>query len=635
MRDVYILDKNLQSIGIIDGYKSLIWANRYGKLGDCELYVTVTAENLQLVTDGTYMIRPDDDMVCEIVKIEITTDAEEGNFLIVHGRDIKALLDQRIIWTTQTCNGRMETFVRDQVSAALIDPANTDRRVLKANGGALLALDADSGIPDIVSEQVSYKNLGEKVREYCETYQTGYRIRENAAGTMLLFGMYKGTDRSGTVVFSDKFENLASTKYAEDVSSLGNVALIGGQGEGSDRVMDVFGQASGTARHERFVDADDISTEITYAELKATYPLVADGGYGSIYTTGGKSYYRMSQLDVQVMSPQHLEELRTEYPGGTEITIDGQLYYRLTTIIIADLPNSSPADDATVTIRSIIYHVYLLNRGAENLAQYGKKITFDGSVVPDVTFKYKEDYFLGDIVTVENVYGISAKARITEVVEVLDDQGYSMEPTFEWLDVDTGEDTVQTILTAENRRLLTQGGQAILTESSASAEDGVKISELPEIADPAGYDIPAATSGSTGRIPYETLVEKIAEDVNAVQPYHVGDTFRTGEVVLVGRSYSNRTKMILVIPLPRPIGEDVSGIELSSGAKITIRQANGTAIVTTVDFSSNFTLVIMPGAGDTALSLSISRTSGTIGSTNGELLHAFFSPVADVTFTFT
>ena len=37
MRDVYILDKNLQSIGIIDGYKSLIWANRYGKLGDCEL----------------------------------------------------------------------------------------------------------------------------------------------------------------------------------------------------------------------------------------------------------------------------------------------------------------------------------------------------------------------------------------------------------------------------------------------------------------------------------------------------------------------------------------------------------------------------------------------------------------------
>ena len=198
--------------------------------------------------------------------------------------------------------------------------------------------------------------------------------------------------------------------------------------------------------------------------------------------------------------------------------------------------------------------------------------------------------------------------------------------------MDTGEDTVQTILTAENRRLLTQGGQALLTESSAAAEDGVKISELPEVLDPTGYDIPAATSGATGRIPYGTLVEKIAEDVNA---YHVGDTFRTGEIVLVGKSYSNRTKMVLTIPLPRPIGSDVSGISISSGANITIRQADGTSVASDSPFDANFTLGIMEGHGDTALTLTIGKRSGTMGTTNGELLHAFFRPVDEVVFTFT
>lgn len=632
MRDVIVLDGNLEPVGLVDGYKSLIWANRYGKIGDCELYLTATVENLELLTSGTYLVRPDDDMVCEIVKIEITTDAEDGNFLIITGRDMKALLDQRIIWNTATCNGRMETFVRDQVTAALINPTITDRRALKANGGALLALDVDGGIPDIVSEQVSYKNLGEKVREYCETYQTGYRVRENAAGTGLLFGMYKGTDRSETVIFSDAFENLASTKYTEDTSSLGNVALIGGQGEGADRVMNIYGQASGTARHERFVDADDISKEITYLELRATYPLVSEGGYGSIYTTGGKSYYRMSQLDVQIMSPQHLEQLRSSYPGGTEITIDGQSYYRLTTIIIADIPSASPADDATVTIRDIIYQVYLLNRGAENLAQYGKKITFDGAVVPDVTFKYKEDYFLGDIVTVENIYGISAKARITEIVEVLDDKGYSMEPTFEWLDVDTGgEDAVQTILTAENRRLLTQAGKAILTETSAATTEGVKISELPEISDPTDYSIPAASESTTGRIPYGDLVSKIAEDVNAVQPFHVGDTVELGSNCSIwAATYDARASMNVNVRLDRPVGSDVTGITFASGTTISIRSVSGTSILSTTDIDSAFTYSL-GYHGPTGLVIRMTRRSGTIGTTNTETIKVVMTGA----FTFT
>ena len=39
MIDVFVLDGDLKIIGIIDAYKSLIWAKRYRETGDCELYI--------------------------------------------------------------------------------------------------------------------------------------------------------------------------------------------------------------------------------------------------------------------------------------------------------------------------------------------------------------------------------------------------------------------------------------------------------------------------------------------------------------------------------------------------------------------------------------------------------------------
>ena len=54
-------------------------------------------------------------------------------------------------------------------------------------------------------------------------------------------------------------------------------------------------------------------------------------------------------------------------------------------------------------------------------------------VIPNVNFIYKTDYNLGDIVTIRNEYGFSVPARIVEVVEAFDENGYSIEPKFEYL----------------------------------------------------------------------------------------------------------------------------------------------------------------------------------------------------------
>ena len=66
MIELYVLNRNLERIDIIDSYTSLIWANRYDDIGDCELYVEANEKYFELLKPGNYLIRDDDDMVCRI-----------------------------------------------------------------------------------------------------------------------------------------------------------------------------------------------------------------------------------------------------------------------------------------------------------------------------------------------------------------------------------------------------------------------------------------------------------------------------------------------------------------------------------------------------------------------------------------
>ena len=431
MGDIYVLDGNLSLIYIIDTYKSCIWANRYYAVGDCEVYLPARPELMGILVKGNYLMRTDDDMVCRIKRIELDTDAENGDYLIVTGKDIKDLCDQRIVWTTMTCNGNLESFIRNLVNKSLINPSIPARKVLKPDATPLLSLGASAGFTDVLSEQVSYKGVGEKIREYCQKYGWGYKVI--LSGASLQWILYKGTDRTGSVFFSDDYENLITTSYVDDVQNMGNVSLVGGEGEGSARSMSTSGYAESTDRYEIFVDAKDITHIVSWLGLTTTYPLESAGGQGYIVTSGDKYYYNLRSLDIQIVDTDQLTKLQAQYPSGTVVTVDGVEYYRITNVTVADLPSQNPANADNVTLRDVIYNVYLLNRGYEKLAEHGETITFAGTVDPDVTFEYKKDYFLGDIVTVQNSYGITVPVRIVEIIEVNDDNGYSMQPKFEYM----------------------------------------------------------------------------------------------------------------------------------------------------------------------------------------------------------
>ena len=148
---------------------------------------------------------------------------------------------------------------------------------------------------------------------------------------------------------------------------------------------------------------------------------------------------------------------------------------------------------------------------------------------------------MGDLVTVENEYGISVKARITEVVEVYDDNGYSIEPKFEYLEEDEPTPSVVSgyILTENASKMLTENSRylvreeavipevAALNDSSTDTEN-IKISELPEIEllqD--GCCMPVVSNGETTKMYYSTLKQKLQEEMPQTQ-ISIGQTI-TGE----------------------------------------------------------------------------------------------------------
>ena len=390
--EIYVLDRLYNQVGIIDGFTSFIWAKRYTQFGDCELYISATRENIDLLKRGNFILRSDDnDMICRINNVELETNPETGDFLIVKGEDCRAILNQRIVWKQTNFKGQAGTFIGRLLDENIIEPTNRVRAIHNFNRRAW------SGFNDNLDIQTTYDPVGDKIIEVCQMFNYGSRvIWENDE---FVFELYKGTDRSygqdvnPYVVFSPNFENLISTRYTMDSTGYYSIALVGGAGEGSNRLSATaqIGDYVGIDRFELFVDANDVSNEMTYEDLIALYP------NGTITTESDKVYYSV---------------------GGVKIA----------TLDSASKPTQAVLETAP-------YNEMLAERGREKLAETGIVVTFDGEVEPNHSFQFGKDYFLGDIVTVMNEYGIEANARITEVVESFDETGHSIIPTFEYIEV--------------------------------------------------------------------------------------------------------------------------------------------------------------------------------------------------------
>ncbi len=247
-------------VGIVENPTSAIWTRRYQKPDDFELYFPATPEMLALISDGCYITRTDIAGVMIVEHIEITADAEEGNFLLISGRGAESLLDRRIVYEQTILSGRVDAAIHRLIKENAISPADQARRLP-------LAMDVPNVDSSTIKAQHTGTNLLEAVEEICTAYGLGFRaVADNSGEILPRIELFKGTDRSAgqnvnsPVTFSAEFENLLSSAYAMDTSAYKNVAIVAGEGEGKNRKRATVGDAEGIERREVYVDARDLST---------------------------------------------------------------------------------------------------------------------------------------------------------------------------------------------------------------------------------------------------------------------------------------------------------------------------------------------------------------------------------------
>ena len=271
--DLWIYDEDFTALGVVDDYNSLIWANRFRQCGDFEIYVSVTQDLIDLLQEGRLVIRGDDDMVGIIEKVETGTDEENGDYLIASGRDLRSILDRRIVWDQTAISGTVENIMRQLVTDAFISPEIPERKYER------LTLAPAHGFTERANVQYTGDNLLEVLKSLCASYSYGFKI--TAEDGMLVLDFYRGTDRSMTqaenprVTFSEEYDNLRATTYTLDKTNYKTVALVAGEGEGADRqrvTVERSTDREGLHRRETYVDARDVSSndgEFTTEELEA------------------------------------------------------------------------------------------------------------------------------------------------------------------------------------------------------------------------------------------------------------------------------------------------------------------------------------------------------------------------------
>lgn len=429
--NVNVLDKTLQRVGIVMQYTSLIWDKRYRELGDCELYLPATMEAINLLQKGFYLTRDDDDMVCIIRKIEITTDEEQGNMLIVTGKDVRCLLDQRVQQVPgKFTNAVAEAAIRQMVTWAVINAgADGDVNVMYIGNttSKLVGVEQNAALTDKITTPYGYRVAGDKIKEIQNQFDWGGRMFLQSG--QLIYKTYKGADKTASVKFSPQFHTLRTSDYLDNVETLKNATYFALPYDDKKQIYFYVGTATGQDRYEQIFDKTSTNNKMTKSQVDAQFP----GGTWNLVATPGTYVYTLASWTFAVQPGNFHDWLATEYyPNITFNTVGGIEYATITNadIAMANVGSGSLQSGTSCDLLGGSFYAYMVGLAAEENKQHPETITFTAEVVPDLVFKYKEDYDLGDLVTIENEYGISAVARVSEVLESWDNTGYNLEIKF-------------------------------------------------------------------------------------------------------------------------------------------------------------------------------------------------------------
>lgn len=387
--DLYIFNKSFDTVAVIDEYESFNWTDRYNKAGDFELTLLITSELLSVLKADYYVYFSQSEHLMIIEGVEIKIDEEKGDRLIVTGRSLESILDRRIIWDKTKFN-IAQNFQHGIVKLVINALSTPDAQYIGADWATgetaavarrrlsnfVVHRDWSDKWTSIKMDAIEYwgENLYDIVSDLCASRdpEVGFKIVWHQSDNTFHFYLYLGTDHS-----SGNTENNLPVSFSPQLENIFD----------TDYYESVQGYKTTALIVGQYPKANQEEEEI---EDKTTW------------------VFRGKNLDA--------------YTG---------LYRRE---LFCDARNVPYKDDDTKNVYSWAdVKSALQDEGKKALSSEANKkaTTFEGEVDYRTTYEYGADYTLGDIVDVSDVYGHEMKARIVEVTFSDDEEGFSINPTFE------------------------------------------------------------------------------------------------------------------------------------------------------------------------------------------------------------
>lgn len=370
--------KDREIIGIVDNAKSIIWHSTYYGVGDFEIYANANEKHISFLQEGNYVTRNDDLEVGIIESVTLENSPRDGTMIVASGRFAKSILDRRHIYRLSGTGAKKTnkaTILSGKVEVAV-------RTIVKNNAIScsfdsnrdipFLKLGALANIPDIIVDddgQAAQKQVSfENLLEYSEQVLEEYKL--------------------GSIITLD-----------EDTNELEYSVY-----QGADRSTENEQENEPVIFSQEYDNLLESKYSFNNTPTKTAALIGGEGeGVDRFYSLVAGKKTGIDRREMWVNASSISKKYKDDQEVEHEYT-DTQ------------------------------YRAMLNAEGKQKLAEAIANENYQASVnVNGGKWKINEDYFLGDIVTFQdNKLGIYAKVRITELTEVQDENGYKIEPKFDF-----------------------------------------------------------------------------------------------------------------------------------------------------------------------------------------------------------
>ena len=268
------VNTDFEKVAAIDYATSVIWVSRYRECGEFEIYIPASKELVSLFQGDVIFTRSDSDTVMILEKFKLTTDEESGDFLILSGRSLESIFERRVVKKQINLDGTLGEGVSNLITECCMnpDPFYSNRVISELRVNNL------SEFTEPLSRQFTGDTMLSVFQELCTSYDCGFKLTCDRDPNIFRFSLYRGLDKSETVIFSPQFGNLSKSEFTYDYTNYFNLIYTAGEGEGKDRVVieyesdDVdYRSLIGLNRREYWLDERNCSSNSEHPQSDTYY----------------------------------------------------------------------------------------------------------------------------------------------------------------------------------------------------------------------------------------------------------------------------------------------------------------------------------------------------------------------------